>query len=150
MKVIADASAIISAIDDQEPFHEECLATLDDSSVRLVTPLVVAEVSYLLLRAGDVAAACAFLRDVEVGYYTIANPTSVEYGIAADLLEKYDGTFSRKRAKRGTLDSPDAFNVVVAAREATKMTVTLDHDYRQVKPLIGFGHFTLLPYDASP
>lgn len=144
---MADTGGIVAAMDPDEPDHLRARATLDDARAAYITPLVIAEVHYLLSAAGEHRAARDFLGEVADGFYTLTHPEPDDYATARDLIRQYEGTMVRKRRKPGSLDLADAMNVVVARDLETPYLVAIDHDYRQVRPLSAHDHFVLLPAD---
>jgi predicted nucleic acid-binding protein len=147
--VIADTGGIVAAMDPGEPQHDQFRETLESARTAVVTPLVIAEVHYLLSAAGEHLAASDFLENVTDGFFDIADPRPEDYGTARALIKKYEGKMERKRRKPGSLDLADAMNVVVAGSLGTNLVVATDQDYRVVKPLSGHGYFAILPADAG-
>ncbi len=115
----------------------------------VISPLVVAEVHYLLSTSGDHEAAGDFLGDLAGGFYEPAAIAPDDYRAAAVLIERYEGRMERKRRKPGSLDLADAMNIVLAQRYATNMILATDQDYRVTAPLSGHRYFVLLPMDAE-
>lgn len=147
MIVIADTGGVVAAMDPSEPDHERFRSTLDDAQAAYITPLVIAEVHYLLSSAGEHRAASDFLDNVAGGFYELVAPAKEDYETARQLIKKYEGTMVRKRRKPGSLDLADAMNVVAAAHIGTQLIVATDQDYRTVRPLSRHQHFVLLPAD---
>ena len=132
-----------------EPDHESYRAVLESASMAVISPLVVAEVHYLLSAIGAHEAANDFLEDLASGFYELATIASEDYTAAADLIKRYEGRMERKRRKPGSLDLADAMNIVLARRYATNMILATDQDYRVTTPLSGHHYFVLLPKDAE-
>ena len=132
-----------------EPDHERYRSTLESSSLAVITPLVIAEVHYLLSSGGAHEAASDFLEDVSGGFYDLASPSAEDYAQAATLISRYEGKMERKRRKPGSLDLADAMNIVIASRYGTNILLATDQDYRVTQPLSGHQYFVLLPHDAE-
>jgi predicted nucleic acid-binding protein len=145
--VIADTGGIVAAMDPGEPQHDRFRETLESARSAVVTPLVIAEVHYLLSAAGEHLAASDFLDNVTSGFFDVADPRPEDYGTARKLIKKYEGKMERKRRKPGSLDLADAMNVVVAGSLGTHLIVATDQDYRVVQPLSGHDYFAILPVD---
>ena len=149
MRMVADTSAIVAAIIDTEPRHQDCLRVLTEATRVFVTPQVATEVFYLLTAVGHERAAESFLADIASGFFESVNPDPADYQVAGEVVARYRGVLKRKKPKSGRLDLADAMNVVAAARVETTILATLDQDYRQLQPLGGLRHFSLLPDDCG-
>ncbi|MDR1768290.1 MAG: PIN domain-containing protein [Propionibacteriaceae bacterium] len=149
MRIVADTSGIVAAVVAAEPEHAACRSVLSEAAEVFVSPCVVTEVCFLLQFGGHAAAVHHFLANLTDGFYEIVPLETRDFATIDALMEKYDGGLKRKRAKPGTLDLADAHNVVIAARRETNLLLTLDQDYRAVKPLAGLPHFALLPDDLG-
>lgn len=147
MRLIADTGGIVAAMNTAEPQHEQFLTTLESASIAVISPLVVAEVHYLLSTVGAHEAAHDFLQDLAGGFYELAAPNAEDYSAAADLIKRYEGRMERKRRKPGSLDLADAMNIVIAKNYATNLLLATDQDYRVTTPLTGHHYFVILPQD---
>jgi predicted nucleic acid-binding protein len=149
VRLVADTGGIVAAMNSAEPEHEAYRAVLESASIAVISPLVVAEVHYLLSTVGAHEAAHAFLEDLSGGFYELAVPAPEDYAMAAGLIRRYEGRMERKRRKPGSLDLADAMNIVIAQRYATNMILATDQDYRVTTPLSGHPFFVLLPMDTD-
>jgi predicted nucleic acid-binding protein len=147
--LIADSGGIVAAMNSAEPDHESYRTTLESASMAVISPLVVAEVHYLLSAIGAHEAANDFLEDLAGGFYDLATISSEDYTVAAGLIKRYEGRMERKRRKPGSLDLADAVNIVLGKRYATNMILATDQDYRVTTPLSGHHYFVLLPRDVE-
>ncbi len=147
MRLVADTGGIVAAMNSAEPDHELYRATLESASLAVISPLVVAEVHYLLSSVGAHAAAHDFLEDLAGGFYELAPIAPEDYAAAGDLIRRYEGRMERKRRKPGSVDLADAVNIVIAKRYATNMILATDQDYRVATPLTGHPYFILVPTD---
>jgi predicted nucleic acid-binding protein len=149
VRLIADSGGIVAAMNSAEPDHESYRTTLESASMAVISPLVVAEVHYLLGAIGAHEAANDFLEDLAGGFYELATISSEDYTVAAGLIKRYEGRMERKRRKPGSLDLADAVNIVLGKRYATNMILATDQDYRVTTPLSGHHYFVLLPRDVE-
>jgi predicted nucleic acid-binding protein len=147
--LIADSGGIVAAMNSAEPDHESYRTTLESASMAVISPLVVAEVHYLLSAIGAHEAANDFLEDLAGGFYELATISSEDYTVAAGLIKRYEGRMERKRRKPGSLALADAVNIVLGKRYATNMILATDQDYRVTTPLSGHHYFVLLPRDVE-
>jgi predicted nucleic acid-binding protein len=110
----------------------------------VVSPFVVAEAGYMLHSRLGAGAARMFARDVISEAYELAEWAAIDHGAAPTVTGQYgDG--------KDYISVADASNVVLADRYRTTSLLTLDQrHFRQIRPLWGADHFTLLPYDAEP
>jgi predicted nucleic acid-binding protein len=133
MRLIADSSGIVTAIDADQPGHDQALAALQDAAVAVVTPQVIAEACHVLTRLGVPAAVDGLLEDVSGGFYELWNPEPHHYLQARESLSKYRGSIRRKRPKPDGLDLADAMNLIAADRFGIEFILTTDSDYRQAR-----------------
>jgi predicted nucleic acid-binding protein len=144
MRIIADTSGIVTAIDADQPGHEKALATLQEAAVAVVTPQVIAETCHVLTRLGVPTAVDGLLEDVARGFYELWNPEPHHYSRARELMAKYRGSISRKKPKPDGLDLADAMNLIVADERGIQQILTTDSDYRQARTPAG-STLTLIP-----
>ncbi|MDR1077726.1 MAG: PIN domain-containing protein [Propionibacteriaceae bacterium] len=149
MRIVADTSGVVAAIVTAEPAHEDCRHALEDASEVFISPCVVTETCYLLQAGGHADAVSGFLTNLADGFYTIIPLKAEDCDLMDSLLKSYADQLRRKRPKPGTIDLADAHNVVIAAQTETTLLLTLDQDYRAIRPLTGPPFFTLVPADLS-
>ena len=149
MRLIADTGGIVAAMNTAEPDNHRFLAALESASLAIITPLVIAEVHYLLSSTCQHDAARDFLRDLADGFYEIAHPAPADFRVASTLIARYEGRMQRKRRKPGSLDLADAMNIVAAKRYSTNLILATDQDYRITKPLTAHQYFVIIPYDEA-
>ncbi|MDR1213993.1 MAG: PIN domain-containing protein [Propionibacteriaceae bacterium] len=133
MRLIADTSGIVTALDADQPGHDQALAALQDAAVAVVTPQVIAETCHVLTRLGVPSAVDGLLEDVAAGFYELWNPEPHHYSQARESLSKYRGAIQRKRPKPDGLDLADAMNLIAADRFGIEFILTTDSDYRQAR-----------------
>ncbi|WP_346777109.1 PIN domain-containing protein [Streptomyces sp. HNM0575] len=138
--LIADTSGLYAYFDGSAPEHAACRKAVAASSHLVVTPLVLAELDYLLsTRIGAEAAqgALAHVRD----------RTAVRrYGVPE--TEQHLSTALVTMRRYPQIGLTDTMNMVMAAEYHTDSLLTLDRrHFRMVRPLTGHSAFRLLPDD---
>ncbi|WP_324788927.1 PIN domain-containing protein [Streptomyces sp. H51] len=138
--LIADTSGLFAYYDGTDPEHKACRAAVASAAHLVITPLVLAELDYLLTaRVGPDAAHAALthVRDrVAVRRYAVPE---VEPHLSTALVTM------RRYPQIGLTDT---MNVVVAAEYRTDAVLTLDRrHFRTVRPLTGHTAFRLWPDD---
>jgi predicted nucleic acid-binding protein len=123
--------------DSNHQLVDDWMRTQEDELV--TTPLIVAELDYLVSRQGGTQAARILREHFERGAYQVEWwPTAIHETIAV-----------AKRHESIELGLADASLVVLAARLQTIAIATLDErHFRALKPLSGGRAFRLLPADA--
>lgn len=138
--IIADTSALLAALDPDEAHHEACRGVLQSLPDPLVlSPFVLCELDYLLLRKRGVTAELALLSDVVAGAYALAAFDSADVASAQRLIATYD--------KLG-IGLADASLVVLADRYRTNQLFTLDSRHFRIVRTLGGTEFVLLPEDS--
>ena len=136
--IVADTSAIFSALDRSQPAHEDVVAVLEEGEPLVLSPFVLAELDYLLATRISVAASVELLRDVRDGAYELASVSASEVGEAAALVERF--------ADLG-IDLADASIAILADRYDTDRILTLDQRHFRALRTRSGTPFTLLPAD---
>lgn len=136
--IVVDTSAVVAFMNRRDDDHERVAGWMDTVAEDLfTTPLVVAEIDYLVSRAGGPEAALAFYEDLTSGAYL------VEW-----WPEAVQETLKAAREHRA-IGLADASLLALAARLQTTRVATLDErHFRVVEPLTVEAAFTLLPADA--
>jgi predicted nucleic acid-binding protein len=137
---IADTSGLYACYDRSDAQHEACRKAVAATAHLVVTPLVLAELDYLLsTRIGAEAAqgALAHVRDrVAVRRYAVPK-TESHLSTALVTMRRYP-----------QIGLTDTMNVVMAAEYRTDAILTLNRRHlRMVRPLTGHTAFRLLPDD---
>lgn len=137
--IVLDTSFLYALLDRRDGRHPEAVSWFPAVDDELATsPLVVAEVDYLVGRAGAMGSA-AWRREVASGSFLI----DWWAGIVDTMVEVAD-----RYADLG-LSLTDASLVAVAERFETTQVATFDERrFRVMRPLTGEPAFTLLPADA--
>ncbi|MGH3929120.1 MAG: PIN domain-containing protein [Pseudonocardiaceae bacterium] len=137
--MICDTSGLLAAFDATDQAHNDALRALQASTDPVVSPLVIAELDYLLRCRVSTHAAHLAIEELAGGAYDIPafGPPDLQRALEID----------RRFTDLG-LGITDASLVVLAARYETRDLLTLDHrHFRQLPPLQG-GRFRLLPVDG--
>jgi predicted nucleic acid-binding protein len=141
MTLVADTSGILAAIDVRHDTHQRCLDAIVGADAVLVSPMVLAELDYMIAQRFGVKAALGFLDDVIAGVYEVARVESPEVVAARAVMRMYVDL---------NIGLTDAMNVVLADRCGTDRILTLDQrHFRAVRPLsTARDAFRLLPFDT--
>ncbi|MGY1544157.1 PIN domain-containing protein [Streptomyces sp. MN6] len=138
--LITDTSGLFTLFDADAPEHAACRKAVADASHLVVSPLVLAELDYLLsTRVGPQAAqvALAHVRDqAAVRRYAVPE-IEPHLSTALVIMRRYPA-----------IGLTDTMNVVMAAEYRTDAILTLDRrHFRMVRPLTGHTAFRLWPDD---
>ena len=139
--IVLDTSVVLAFLDRDDTNHELVYAWMLTQEDELVTtPLIVAELDYLVRRSGGTVAVRILHEDFDKGAY------QVEWWVTAI----HETIAVAKRHESIELGLADASLVVLAARLQTIDIATLDErHFRALKPLSGGKAFRLLPADSS-
>ena len=134
--IVVDASVVVAYFNAAERSHDTVARWLEAVDEDLVTtPLVLAEIDYVLGRRAGPAALDAFWADLDDGVY------AVEWWPGA-LPE----TIAAGRAAMVPVGLADASLVALAAHVGTDRIATLDEaHFGRLVPLRGGGAFLLMP-----
>lgn len=138
--IVLDSSVVYALLDRRDRRHLDATHWYGTVSEEVATtPLVLAEIDYLVRRRAGTRALRAFRRDVAAGAHGVewwAGAASESVRVA----ETYPAL---------GLSLTDASLVVLAARLETSAIATFDQrHFRAVRPLAGAPAFTILPADA--
>jgi predicted nucleic acid-binding protein len=138
--IIADTSGLLAAFGQDAREHRAARTAVEaDDGPIVVSPFVLAELDYLLMRRAGVVPELRFLREVAAGVFELASFGRAELAQAASLIERYQDM---------RIGLADASLVVLAARYGTTRLLTLDErHFRAIRPLHGDA-FTILPADS--
>lgn len=142
---IADTNALYRLLDSKltgQEAHKKALATI---SHLVISPLVLAELDYLITsRAGARKAliAARFIeRNVATRRFEVP-PVGPHLSAAIAVAEGYADVDGGKG-----IGMADAMNVALAAAHRTDVILTSDQHFRMIRPLTGHKAFRLLPDD---
>jgi uncharacterized protein len=138
--LIADTSGLLAAFGKDARRHAGARAAIEaDNGPIVLSPLVLAELDYLLAQRAGTLAEVRFLREVAAGVYELASFGRADVARAVTVIERY-------RDMR--IGLADASLVVLAERYATTRLLTLDErHFRAIRPLHAKA-FALLPADS--
>ena len=138
--IVVDTSGLLAALFPDQRYHAECARILTDrEGPFLVSPLVLAELDYLVAKLANVDTELRLLQEVATGAYHLVPFLASDVQEACSLIEQYRGL---------GLGLADASVAVIARRHRTREILTLDE--RHFRALNGPGErpFRLLPADA--
>jgi predicted nucleic acid-binding protein len=137
--IVLDASVVIAYFNAAERSHTRVAGWLETLEEQLVTtPLVLAELDYVLARRAGPAALDALWSDLEDGVY------EVRWWAGA-----LTATIGAARAAPIRIGLADASLVALAAHLGTTRIATLDEaHFRRLDPLGDADAFVLLPADG--
>ena len=139
--ILIDTSGLIAALFEDQRHHEACARALREATPpRVVSPFVLAEVDYLILKYGSVDAELLFLEEIGRRAYMLAPFDESDVASARTIVAKY------RNLKIGLAD---ASIVELAARYNCRDLLTLDHrHFRAMRPF-GRKAFRILPEDGG-
>jgi uncharacterized protein len=140
--IICDTSALFAAYDTSQEDHDAVMAVLSCGPGPLIlSPFVLAELDYLMLRTLGVKAELAMLSDVASGVYALAAFSADDIAETGKIVERYEDL---------RIGLTDASIVRLAARHRTLQLLSLDQrHFRAIAPAWGRRKaFTLLPADG--
>ncbi|GAA2283631.1 type II toxin-antitoxin system toxin ribonuclease C26 [Glycomyces scopariae] len=138
-----DSSAVIALLDESADEHDAVAAAVRSfEGALVVSPFVVAELDFMLVRRLGRRAVEQFNLDVALGSYELAGWTPADHAEAMHVTRAFEGD--------DYIGVADASNVVLADRYRTSVMFTLDQrHFRKLQPIWGPDYFTLLPYDSE-
>lgn len=142
---IADANALYRLLDPNLTGHQEHRKALAAVSHLVISPMVLAELDYLITAPAGTRKALAAARFIERNTATrrFEVPTvSAHLSAAIAVAEGYADADGGKG-----VGLTDAMNVALAAAYRTDGMFTTDRHFRMIRPLTGHPAFRLLPDD---
>ena len=138
--IVADASGLLAAFGrDQRDYARARAAFESDPGPIVLSPYVLAELDYHLLKRHGIDAELHLLADVAAGVFELATFSSNDVARAVSVITKYGDL---------RIGIADASLVVLAERYGTTRILTLDErHFRVIRPLHADA-FTLLPADT--
>ncbi len=142
MTLILDSGGLLAALDPGQNDHEAFAKALTSyRGSRVISPFVVAELDYMILRNYGREDQMAFLEEVHRGVYRLEPFDEADFSRAWELVSEYHYLTSFGIA--------DASCAVLAERYDTLDILTTDQrDFRRVK-LPGERYFRIFPYDSG-
>lgn len=137
--ILVDTSGLVAALSPTQRAHGEAAAALRAARPPLIlSPFVLAELDYLLLKVAGVSAEMRFLEEVERRAYELASFDAGDVARAREVIERYRDL---------GIGLADASIVVLAERYGTRDVLTLDErHFRAIRPA-GRRSFRILPAD---
>ena len=138
--ILIDTSGLLAALFPDQNHHEECAQALRDAKPpRILSPFVVAELDYLILKYAGVEAEAALVDEIARGVYQVEEFTRHDYREMERLLYRHEAL---------RIGIADASQIILADRYDTKDILTLDlRHFRAIRPLMK-KNFRILPFDA--
>lgn len=140
--MIIDTNVLVAFLDMDDPRNDSVARCLTDPRLvsvynpPVVSPYVLAELDYLVMKRTGVKAELAALRALTDGTWELASMTVGDVGRSIELIERYADQ---------NIGLADASNVVLADRYRTTTIATFDRrHFEAVRPLSG-GWFTIVP-----
>ena len=137
--ILLDTSGLLSALDESQRYHHECATLLGEASPPLLlSPFVLAELGYLLMRHIGQRAQGALLEEVARGAYQLELFGAADVARAKEVVEQYADL---------EIGLADASIVVLAQRHAVTEVLTLDQRHFRAMRIEGRKRFNVLPFD---
>jgi len=136
MTVIADTSYVVAVAINTDSQHPQCLAVHRLQQTILLPQSVLAEVAFMLTRAGGKRATIGFFMGLSQSKYRPIPLRTEDFIRAAEILQKYHDS---------RVDFVDATIAAVAERLLIKTILTLDRrDFGLIRPT-HVDNFEILP-----
>ncbi len=137
--ILLDTSGLLSALDESQRYHRECAAFLGQvSPPLLLSPFVLAELDYLLMRNIGRRAQAALLEEVARGAYLLQPFGAADVARAKEVIERYADL---------EVGLADASIVVLAERHGVSEVLTLDERHFRAMRIERRKRFKVLPFD---
>jgi hypothetical protein len=137
--ILLDTSGLLAAIDESQRYHQECMTAIREGArPLLLSPFVLVELDYLLMRHIGHRAQTALLEEVARGAYRLEPFDANDVARAKEVLEKYTDL---------GVGLADASIVVLAERHGIAEIVTLDQRHFRAMRFAGRKRFRILPFD---
>jgi predicted nucleic acid-binding protein len=137
--IILDTSGLLSALDESQRHHEDCATILRNAEPPfLLSPFVLAELDYLLMRHIGQSAQMSLLAEVARGAYRLEPFGADDIALAKEVLDRYADL---------EIGLADASIVVLAERHAVSELLTLDERHFRALRINKRRRFKVLPAD---
>ena len=138
--ILVDTSGLLSALDESQRFHRECATVLSDSAPPLLlSPFILAELDYLLMRHLGASAQAALLGEVARGAYQLETFGAADIARAKEIVDRYADL---------RIGLADASIVVLAERHSVNSVLTLDQRHFRAMRIERRKRFKVLPFDS--
>ena len=139
--ILLDTSGLLSALDESQRHHRECAALLSEvAPPLLLSPFVLAELDYLLMRHIGRQAQAALLEEIARGVYQLEVFETADVARAKEIIDRYSDL---------EIGLADASIVVLAERHAVAEVLTLDQRHFRAMRIDRRKRFKLLPFDKQ-
>ena len=137
--ILLDTSGLLSALDESQRYHHECATVLGEASPPLLlSPFVLAELDYLLMRHIGRHAQAVLLEEVARGAYQLEPFSAADVAHAKEVIDRYADL---------EIGLADASIVVLAQRHAVAEVLTLDQRHFRAMRIERRRRFKVLPFD---
>jgi uncharacterized protein len=137
--ILIDTGGLLSALDESQTLHRECVQALALANAPfLLSPFVLAELDYLLMRNIGRAAQAALLEEVARGAYRLEHFDSGDIARANEVMARYDSL---------DIGLADASIVVLAEKYQVSDVLTLDQRHFRAMRIGARKRFRILPFD---
>jgi predicted nucleic acid-binding protein len=137
--ILLDTSGLLSALDRSQRHHDECAQRLRKAQPPLLlSPFVLAELDYLLMRHVGTEGQMALLDEVARGAYQLESFTAADVERAREIVGRYADL---------EIGLADASIVVLAERHAVSDVLTLDQRHFRALRVGRRKRFNILPFD---
>ena len=137
--ILVDTSGLLSALDESQRHHRDCAAVLNDATPPLLlSPFVLAELDYLLMRNLGASAQAALLDEVARGAYQLEPFDAADIARAKEVIDRYADL---------AVGLADASIVVLAERHSTNTVLSLDERHFRAMRIDRRKRFKVLPFD---
>jgi predicted nucleic acid-binding protein len=137
--ILLDTSGLLSALDESQRHHADCATLLNGAAPPLLlSPFVLAELDYLLMRHIGQHAQTALLEEVARGAYQLELFDAADIARAKTVIDRYADL---------QIGLADASIVVLAERHAVSEVLTLDERHFRAMRIEKRKRFRILPFD---
>ncbi len=137
--ILVDTSGLLSALDASQRFHQECASVLAEASPPLLlSPFVLAELDYLLMRHIGSRAQITMLEEVARGAYQLEPFNRSDVARANQVIGRYSDL---------EIGLADASIVVLAERHDVTEVLSLDQRHFRSLRIGPRRKFKVLPFD---
>ncbi len=144
---IADTNALIRLLTPAFSRHREHADALAEIEYLVISPMVMAELDYMITQRSGTKSALKTARFIEANTarrkFAVAD-VAPHLSVAIAVAEGYKDADGGKG-----IGLTDAMNVALAAAYDTDLMFTSDKHFRMVRPLTGHDAFRLLPDDLD-
>ncbi len=137
--ILHDTSGLLSALDESQRHHSACAQVLAAAAPPLLlSPLVLAELDYLLATQVGGQAQQALVDEVARGVYRLEPFSAPDIAVAGDVMRRYSNV---------AIGLADASIVVLAQRHSARDVLTLDERHFRTLRASSGRRFRVLPAD---